>query len=1583
MKLVNADDMTSSTSVRGTSFSTFQTATTKYNGLVELSPYKKIRNLLFELIRYIYSSVSSSSKNLQSIMKIVNIIMTWIRLLQLFGPSLCISFTIAGDDEFSLWDKNNALCRIFEYFSILWNLVPPNYRVDACPYILLIYSIIFIIFFIIIIGSSVYYKKYAKLPSFVPHIIMIFIGTFGYFFHPVAAAHGFEIIGYYINNSDRTNLVLNIITLICAIICLLIYFWLYIHIFAISIEFRDDSLICILFMPQIQIMVASTLLTAIISLLVHFSSTPKSVGCFLNAAIYIFLFFNRYIEGGFIKKAANIAFATVTTSGAAVSLLCGILLIVKRQMNTSFVFVIIAFVVIMAILMLFYERHRNTKCLIVLDDVSVNNDISNIKSVRQFMSLIVIGFEKAHPVCVDNSIFDLATDKWPKDNRIWCAFLKFLAIYSQFSNQSLLVAQKIQTIGLKGYMIKNMVQQSSSLLKSRDVNLSPELKKKLGVLSKRVQATKHKMRYIWDLVIQGNLNEMDHAIDNCYRAVENCSAEFDHVARQYSNNRFIARSYTRYCHEVLADRQLTNEWFDKSRMLQKGIKITTDAAHDLGLEAFPLLPSNSSGNQLTLNPSENDMSTSEGFASELDEDARNQQSSIQNMLLRNTIEKIKIPSIKYSIVTRLLVLFILFLIPVIVFSIYMTFLIDKLTSPLDFIYTLSYLRCIGFQVAIIGHHYVLEAIPEHLVKHVDPDRDPPVSLGSSFDPRVQLLFLLKTGSSVLQTLSTFASFMEGNPTMDVARDVIFGPNMEYIFFKSRGDRERLNVSLQVGMMDVLNQLYSLLEYTPITDSNPNPENPLNSSVLNTSCILNSVQNAETFGNYILDSLELVIKYMQDKDKEVEKVLMILMISLSILYIFLLILVTALCLKGIRKDKTTIYKCLTALPKNVVSTVVEYLRVLKKDKEDSLMKGGTTTEGDADLNKQEENILKILMTGDSSGGVKSELLIIILTVFHGCAFLAFIIYGGMSVINQSKHLISEAPHVDYLLGAYTYDAATVLATNLMLGEFYNLSTDFLVPVLVTRFNSRLQRSQDYYSRLLYGNKTSGVDINPFKAFAHGLQEAIGRMQCNDISSKPPESVYNAYRCIRPDVMLYIHHNMVLSLVLPVQMNNATISKENELLPEIYDLSLMLLYENFFFPMFNEVVNSLNTTFKKAIVPIIAISFLLFALSLIIEIIIVIINLQTKRHMLFALKMLMQCPINAVHACSNVQRVLSGDFSTSSYEGTARNSEFFDNLVHELPKACIICDQQGIIKISNIASNRMFKSTNDELIGNHIKTLLGNSSPREFNHPQNISKLIEKSVNYTDKSNENINLIVEMRPEQSMVIITFTDVTLTVRYNTLISEEREKSDALLKSILPASLVPRVQRGEKDISFAVQSASVMFTDIVEFTPWCSSNTGPFVMSTLNALFKEFDSRLAKYSTMTKIKCIGDCYMAAGGIFADVNQPAVHASEAVDFGLDQINSVLKCNNVLGTSLRVRVGVNTGGPIVAGVLGIGKPTFEILGPAINMAQQMEHHGVPMNVHISRSVYELIYGGKFKVRERGNIEIKNGTVQTYLVSGDA
>jgi class 3 adenylate cyclase len=122
-----------------------------------------------------------------------------------------------------------------------------------------------------------------------------------------------------------------------------------------------------------------------------------------------------------------------------------------------------------------------------------------------------------------------------------------------------------------------------------------------------------------------------------------------------------------------------------------------------------------------------------------------------------------------------------------------------------------------------------------------------------------------------------------------------------------------------------------------------------------------------------------------------------------------------------------------------------------------------------------------------------------------------------------------------------------------------------------------------------------------------------------------------------------------------------------------------------------------------------------------------------------------------------------------------------------------------------------------------------------------------------------------------------------------------------------------------------------------------------------------------MTRIKCIGDCYMAAGGVFYELNNPAEHVKQVVSFGLDCLDSMKELDEEQNEKLQIRVGINTGGPIVAGVLGggVGKPTFEILGPSINMAQQMEHHGISMQVHVSRAVWEWIYGGQRTRNNRG------------------
>jgi class 3 adenylate cyclase len=235
--------------------------------------------------------------------------------------------------------------------------------------------------------------------------------------------------------------------------------------------------------------------------------------------------------------------------------------------------------------------------------------------------------------------------------------------------------------------------------------------------------------------------------------------------------------------------------------------------------------------------------------------------------------------------------------------------------------------------------------------------------------------------------------------------------------------------------------------------------------------------------------------------------------------------------------------------------------------------------------------------------------------------------------------------------------------------------------------------------------------------------------------------------------------------------------------------------------------------------------------------------------------------------------------------------------------------------------------------------------------------------------------------SLLVLVMKDLSSAIASDKLLMEEGIKSRDLLLMILPPIIVSKLQSGEKSICFSVKSASIMFVDIVSFTPWCGSHTADYVMKFLNRMFLEFDRILKTYDRMIKIKCIGDCYMCSGGIFDAEDEPAGHTKQTVSFGLDIISALRLLNIELHETLRMRVGVNTGGPIVAGVLGIDKPSFDILGPAICLASKMEQKGVPMNVHIPQHSYDLIKHENFQFRDKDDIEVKGRIYHTFLVTG--
>jgi PAS domain S-box-containing protein len=335
---------------------------------------------------------------------------------------------------------------------------------------------------------------------------------------------------------------------------------------------------------------------------------------------------------------------------------------------------------------------------------------------------------------------------------------------------------------------------------------------------------------------------------------------------------------------------------------------------------------------------------------------------------------------------------------------------------------------------------------------------------------------------------------------------------------------------------------------------------------------------------------------------------------------------------------------------------------------------------------------------------------------------------------------------------------------------------------------------------------------------------------------------------------------------------------------------------------------------------------------------------------------------------------------------------------LSSDAILCTGiSGVIEIVNPSVTEVVGYTPDQLLGQNVRILFCESDAEKIDGRMKLmlqgqsSRVFECSVSCLADTGEPLNCLLTLlamsegsadkNPIESFVII-MRDQTELAKQQEEAATAKAKSEQLLFQILPRSIVIRLSQGETDISFSVPQASIIFVDVVKFSEYSALLSPPEIMGNLSKLFATFDAAAKKYSLLTKIKLIGDIYMAASGLFAGEDQPPNdHAIQIVNFGLDCIANLDDVNQVLNASLQVRVGVNSGGPVLAGVLGTDKPVFDIIGDTINVAARLQTTDVPGNVHIPQSTFELIQNGDFKIERRGETFLKGkGKTMTYLVT---
>lgn len=214
-----------------------------------------------------------------------------------------------------------------------------------------------------------------------------------------------------------------------------------------------------------------------------------------------------------------------------------------------------------------------------------------------------------------------------------------------------------------------------------------------------------------------------------------------------------------------------------------------------------------------------------------------------------------------------------------------------------------------------------------------------------------------------------------------------------------------------------------------------------------------------------------------------------------------------------------------------------------------------------------------------------------------------------------------------------------------------------------------------------------------------------------------------------------------------------------------------------------------------------------------------------------------------------------------------------------------------------------------------------------------------------------------------------------------KEKKKSESLLNQILPPSIVLKIANGEKNISLTIPIATIMFADIVQFSRFSYSLSPQSILGMLSEVFDNFDKHIVKYSSLTKIKIIGDIYMCAAGLFDyETVKTEESANQVIRFGFDTLGVITDLNLKHNLDLSIRIGVNTGGPIIAGVLGTDKRVFDIIGDAINVAARLQTTSKHNQIHVSKDTMKYIVRYGYVCSKRRNTMLKGkGKTETFQV----
>ncbi|EAX99449.1 hypothetical protein TVAG_052920 [Trichomonas vaginalis G3] len=672
-------------------------------------------------------------------------------------------------------------------------------------------------------------------------------------------------------------------------------------------------------------------------------------------------------------------------------------------------FVLFAGICIVVFLLSYlFIKRRERSYLRILDEIESTNEVSMI-STKKFKQLVITGFMYSHPSCVDFSIFKLAINQWREHLDIWAVYAKFAAIYPENTSTLLFIIQNVNLINNKSKLAKIVCSNASYITKTRETRYTPELKSKVSKLMKQFSKTRNQLRNIWDLILQGSVNEMSPAIVNAYQSVKESEVEVNYLKMLYPNNRFVYRNYAKFLHDIKGDAIGYKKSIDDIARLQRGIRIVEDTINYLGMQAFPKIPDYLvASDTIKNNPT---AENTESFAME--------QETIEDDVNIEAIESISkqinnhtIPSIRFMKLSTIVCFIIFTIIPIICANLLFDPFANELRQPIYYMKGIAFCRnLINIMPAVIGK-YMMEklidpATGNHMMDRLHLIDNFPMSAYGDYRNSVDIVrYFAQSVSAASQQMSGLRSFKIGDKHIEKVRDYIFA-NSQYFFFyltvknftKSRSSSNEISymIANHVG------KLLDLPEITPDVVKGPD------------SLIARNNNNLPTAAKN--SALEEMINYIKDYHELHDKFLLAILLSLISINVITYIFIAFYMLHILKFNREQTLGVLTTLPKTVVSNISYSLNKLKDGSDKSM---NTDSMKDAEISRQEESIIKLFSSitdGSTSTSMHTLILYCLLFIVIATCGAYYLMIDQYS--DSLTTLVHNCHHINYLYGSITF------------------------------------------------------------------------------------------------------------------------------------------------------------------------------------------------------------------------------------------------------------------------------------------------------------------------------------------------------------------------------------------------------------------------------------------------------------------------------------------------------------------------------------------------------------------------------------